>query len=166
MSEKIPGFSQTKNKPPPRALVTELAAVTALPSRYLCYGQLVIYLVLLVSSALAVFPYLLSNPYLLGLWLVFGGAIVAAARKSLADSRAAAKTLSIIQHQWRLAVDGHSYAVILNEKLLLWPWLIVIPLRESLSYRQHYFIALPDSMSQAEWRRLSVWLRTCLQHGV
>jgi hypothetical protein len=42
---------------------------------------------------------------------------------------------------------------------LVWSKVIILWVRETESGLKHRIVALPDSMTPEEWRRLRVWLR-------
>lgn len=157
MLEKIPGFNATPNSSSPTA-AADLIAVTFYPSHFLYRAQLTAYLVMLIFSGIALLPFLVTDWSWIAIWLVFAGATGMAISSARGRKNASPKTLHITQQQWRLTTCAGEFSVKHSGELLLWSWLIIIPVRELLSGRAHYLIALPDSLDKEEWRRLRVWL--------
>jgi hypothetical protein len=46
----------------------------------------------------------------------------------------------------------------LRDEILLWPHIIILPLRDSQG-RNIHLLFTPDAMTADDWRRLRVWLR-------
>ena len=161
MLEKILGSNQSQTNTAALKMVA-LAAISISPSQFLWRAQLVVYLALLILSFVALWPFFLASIYALPAWLILVLLIFKAISQSYKVKNAAPMTLEIVQNLWRLKVNSEIYIVNLHKDLLLWSWLIIIPLRGVASRKQHYLVALPDSMSKEDWRRLSLWLKTCL----
>jgi len=168
--EKIPGYSAIPNKShneltAQKTAAVDLAAVTFYPSHFLWYTQLAIYIAMLVFSFIALLPFFLtafywpSACYWIGAWLVFSLIIGFAINKAWRTKNILPNRLDVTQKQWRLTTHDGEFWVNLDGDVLLWSWLIIIPTRETLTKKAHYLIALPDSMSKEDWRRLSVWLK-------
>ncbi len=170
MLERILAYSRQQNKQPPTpssvekpVVSVDLAAVTVLPSRYLWQAQLIIYSAMLVFAFIALLPFFFAAAYWILLWLVFAFLIGVAIYKSWQAKNAAPMQFEIKQNNWRLKTSKGEFSVTPNDEILLWSWVIVIPLRETLTRNLHYLIALPDSLTKEDWRRLRVWLMTCLK---
>ena len=168
MLEKIRAYSakliKSHNKisaQKPKVAV-DLAAVTFYPSVWLWRGQLAIYAIMLVFSFLALLPFFFSLFYALPLWLMFIFFIGMAIRKSHREKNAPRLSFEITNNQWRLTTQTGSVVVGLLGEVVLWSWLIIIPVRDNQTQRRYCLIALPDSLEQEQWRRLRVWLKTCL----
>lgn len=165
MLGKIPDFNQTPSKSSSPITVADLAAVTIFPSRFLYLVQSLIYLVMLLGSLLALRPFFHGAWYWLAIWLAFSFALVIAANSARRTKNALPKQLRITSQRWYLSCAEGEFLVRLNGEMLLWSWLIIIPLRAVLSGRLHYLVALPDSLDREAWRRLSVWLNLCFTRG-
>ena len=163
MLEKILGYNPTQSKQNlHQTAVIDLAAVTFHPSHFLWYAQLAVYIAMLVFSLVALLPFLFTQYYLLLLWVTFVAAVGFTACKSYRKKNAAPIRFEIIKNEWWLIKNQQTYSVSLAGEVLLWSWVIIIPVQEKLIRKKHYLIALPDSLSREEWRRLCVWLKTCL----
>lgn len=163
MLEKILGYNPTQSKQNlHKTAAIDLAAVTITPSAFLWYAQLAIYIAMFVFSFIAILPFLFTLHYAIALWIIFMMAIGFAVRKSYHTKSASPMRFDIIKNEWRLIKNNQVYSVSLAGEVLLWSCVIVIPLQEKLTGEKHYMVALLDSLSREEWRRLSVWLKTCL----
>ena len=85
-----------------------------------------------------------------------------AIRKSHREKNAQSLSFEITNNQWRLTTHAGRVVVGLAGEVVVWSWLIIIPVRELQSKTRYYLIALPDSLEKEPWRRLRVWLKTCL----
>ena len=140
----------------------DLALITFNPSHFLWQAQLTIYLVMLVFAFIALLPFFLTAFYWILLWLAFALFIGIAIHVSWNTKNAAPISVEVKQNNWRLKTLTGEFAVTIHKEVVLWSWLIVLPLREKLTGKQYYLVALPDSLNQEDWRRISVWLRNCL----
>ena len=166
MLEKIRAYSQKSKEitsPPVAAASVDLAAIVVYPSRLLWCAQLVVCVAMLLFAFVALFPFFKQAFYWLMLWLVFVLAVGVALRYCHHLKNAAPMSFQIKQQRCLLTTHRGIYAVTIDGDVLLWSWLVIIPLRENLTGKQHVLIALPDSLSASEWRILRVWLKTCLQ---
>lgn len=168
MLEKIQAYSQRLNQKPAspstqNALMgIDLAAISVRPSRFLWQAQMAIYILILVFSFIALLPFFGTAFYWILLWFAFSLVVGIAIGHSFTVKNAAPMCFEIKQDQWRLTTPTGVCVVTVNGDVLLWSWLIVIPLRENLTGKQQFLIALPDSFTPSEWRLLRVWLKTCL----
>ncbi|MES2824280.1 MAG: protein YgfX [Pseudomonadota bacterium] len=168
MLEKIRAYSRKQNKlllnsstAPRLANNVDLAAVTVYPSRYLWQAQWVVYGAMLVFAFVALAPLFFTSIYWVALWLLLGLWISVVIHKVWRAKRVAPMQLQIKQNHWYLKTKASEFLVMPSPEILLWTWVIIIPLYEPLTRNQHYLIALPDSLPKEDWRRLQMWLRTC-----
>jgi hypothetical protein len=113
-----------------------------------------------VFAFIALLPFFLSAFYWLLLWLLFAGLIAYALVKASRAKSADSLTLDVTQSVLTLTSDECVLVVDIDGEILLWSWLIIIPLREKLNNKIHRLVVLPDSLSPDEWRRLCVWVKT------
>jgi hypothetical protein len=166
--EKILAYSRKQNKlllnsatVPKLANSVDLAAVIVYPSRYLWQAQCVVYGAMLVVAFVALLPLLFISIYWVCLWLSLALWISLTIHKAWRAKCAAPMQLQIKQNHWYLKTKAGEFLVTPNHEILLWPWVIIIPLDEPLTRNQHYLIILPDSLPKEDWRGLRIWLRTC-----
>ncbi len=169
MLERILAYSRKQNKMLESSVVqklpatVDLAAIIVHPSRYLWQAQCAIYGVMLVFAFVALLPLFFISIYWFFLWLSFALCIGVAIQKGWKAKVAAPIQLEIKQNNWYLKTTAGECSVTPSHEVLLWSWVIIIPLKETLTHNQHYLIALPDSLPKEDWRRLRMWLRTCFQ---
>jgi hypothetical protein len=140
----------------------DLVMISVRPSGYLWRMQVVMYSLMLIFAFIALLPFFLVSLYWVLLWLVFALLIGFAIRNSWYAKNAAPVSVEIQKNNWQLTSSAGVNSVSVSGDVLLWAWVIVIPLRENLSGKQYYIMALPDSLDKEDWRRLRVWLMTCL----
>ena len=152
MLEKIPAYSQLLNKS--QLLKKSAAAKTAsaIDLAPIMFSP---------SASVALAPFFLTAFHWPILWLIFSTLIALIIRKRWRAKNSASITLDITQNTWRLRKDNSDIDVIPFNDVLLWSWVIILPLKENISGRRHYFVLLQDSVITDDWRRLRVWLRTC-----
>ena len=174
MLERILAYSRKLNSPrdkssdsnqysileKPRAHI-DLARIRVYPSRYLCFMQVTTYLALLLLAGFALWPFFFLSLSWVLLWLGLACAVGVAIRQSLKVKNAAPMTLEIKQDRWVLIHEGTDFLVKPAKEVLVWSWVISIPLRENSTSKRYYLVVLPDSVNQEEWRRLRVWLLNC-----
>lgn len=169
MSETTQGCS-----PPPKTSIrnssdsnlpknVDLGAIVFTPSQYLWRAHVAVYAVMLISAAYALAPFLLSNIYWALMLIGFLTLLLFALYRAKKINNKPAITLEVRPDQWRLFDAGNETKVVLEGEVLLWPRLIILPLKEIPSGAKRYLVALPDSLSKNDWRRLSVWLKICLR---
>jgi hypothetical protein len=141
----------------------DLAPVIISPSLLLFRLEVFVYLFMLLSASVAIFPFVLTAFYWPLLWLIFLLISIAALRTSLRNKNSLSVTLSVTQKNWYLQTAAGSIAVKPCSEIVVWTQLIILPVEEILSGRKHSILALPDSMTPEDWRRLRVWLRTELR---
>lgn len=121
---------------------------------------------MLLSASIAIFPFVFTAFYWSLLWLGFVCVLIVAVRSAWLKKHKAPIRLSVIQKIWRLQIPTGEVQVELHDEILLWDAVIVLPVREILTQRKHRVVALSDSMSAEDWRRLRVWLRMGLKDNV
>ena len=163
MLEKIPDYNQDNKFPHQTTAGVDLAPAIIKPSLVLYRLEVLIYLFMLLSASIAIFPFILIAFYWPLLWLIFSILIITALRTSLRHKNSPSVSLSVTQKNWHLQTDAGSFAVEPCDEILVWSQLIIVPVREIMSGRKHRIIALPDSMKAEDWRRLRVWLRMALR---
>ncbi len=168
MSEKIPDSSQTNNyfrieTHTARDSGVDLAPVVISASRRLFHLHLLMYSAMLLSASVAIFPFILTSPYWLILWLVFVVLLAMALGVELRKKQQPPIRLSVIQKVWRVHTDEGEVQVKPFDEILLWDAVIILPVREVLTQRKHRIVVLSDAMSPDDWRRLRVWLRMGLK---
>lgn len=172
MSEITPASSlnivhnSTLETPSTRKTGVDLAPVVISPSQILFRIQVLMYSLMLLSASIAIFPFLFIEFYWSILWLGFVLLLIVAVRSAWIKRHEAPIRLSIIQKIWRLQIAAGEIQVELCDEILLWDAVIVLPVREVLTKRKHRIVALSDSMSADDWRRLRVWLRMGLKDNV
>jgi hypothetical protein len=165
--ERILAYSRKHPKPHPApapkpAAAFNLAAVTVRPSLFLWQAQCVIYCAMLAFAFVALLPFFLTAFYWILLWLAFAAGIGCAIHTSWRAKNAAPVSFEITQNAWQLKTQKGEYGVTVSGEIVVWQWLVIIPLCENLTGQQHRVIALPDSMNKQDWRRLRVWLKVGL----
>ncbi|RYY74885.1 MAG: hypothetical protein EOO52_11225 [Gammaproteobacteria bacterium] len=159
MLEKIPDFNLNHKTPQQITSGVDLAPVVFSPSLLLYRLEVFVYLFMLLSASVAIFPFIFTAFYWPLLWLTFLVMIIAALRKSLQSKKSPSINLCITQKVWHLQTSAGSLAVEPCNEIVVWTKLIILPVKETLSGRKHRIVALPDSMTPEDWRRLRVWLR-------
>ena len=159
MLEKIPDYNHSHKTPHHITSGVDLEPVVISSSLLLYRMEVFIYLFMLLSASVAVFPFVLMNFYWPLLWLAFVLVIIAALRTSQRNKNSPSVTLSVTQKNWYLQTSTGTVAVNPGNEILVWTYLIVLPVAEPLSGRKYRLLALPDSMAAEDWRRLRVWLR-------
>ncbi|RZA09210.1 MAG: hypothetical protein EOO68_01070 [Moraxellaceae bacterium] len=160
--EKIPGFSHNNSPQEKHHPTTDLAAITCSPSRYLYLAECLLYGAMAVSASVALFPFFLVAFYWPLAWLLFMFSLVCVINESRKTRNANVLTLDISNNTWRVRRNGVDKTVIPFDDVLLWSWVIILPVKEPATGNKHRIVLLPDSMTADEWRRLRVWLRVCL----
>jgi len=159
LSELTPDYNPAHNSPHQTVTGVDLAPVTIYPSRWLWRMEIFIYLTILTSASISVFPFLQITFYWPLLLLVFVFLVAFAWRSSARTHKASPISLSVTQKIWRIKNSDAEIVVRPCDEILVWTGVIIIPVREIASGEKHRIIALPDSMDAEEWRRLRVWLR-------
>jgi len=128
--------------------------------------QVLIYSSMLLFASIAIFPFIFTAFYWPILWLSFVVLLIVAMRCAWLNKHKAPIRLSVIQKIWRLQTAAGEVRIEPCEEILLWDSVIVLPVREILTKRKHRIVALSDSMSAEDWRRLRVWLRMGLRNNL
>lgn len=165
MSEITPAYSL---KPVPdssskTATGIDLAPVVIRSSHMLWRMELVFYSLLVGAASIGLFPFFLIAFYWPIVWLVFVVLIVFVLRKSLQVKNSQPVTVAVRQNVWQLKNGEGEFTVVPFGEILLWSWVIILPLRETISGRKHTIVLLQDSVKADDWRHLRVWLRTGLK---
>jgi hypothetical protein len=161
--EKIPDYSQGSKSPHQTTSGIDLAPVIIKPSLVLHRLEVFIYLFMLVSASIAILPFVLTAFYWPLLWLIFLLVSIVAIRTSLRNKKSSPVSFSVAQRIWYLQTPGGSVAVKPCNELVVWSALIILSVEEIVGGRKHRMVALPDSMTSEDWRRLRVWLRMALR---
>lgn len=161
MLEKIPDYNPNLLNIPTAKTSSpvDLPPITFRPSRYLWLAECVLYSAMFVFATIALIPFFLSAFYWPVSWLLFSLLIVAVLRNRWRVVNAAPISLHIKHNKWILRRHNTDYAVEPFGDVLLWSWVIILPVQEQITSRKHYLIALPDSLDADDWRKLCVWLR-------
>lgn len=164
MLEKIPGYNPNLIKSPrvKASSGVDLAPVTFYPSRHLWLIECATYGAMFVFATVALFPFFLTAFYWPVIWLFFALSIVIVIHQRWRAKNSKPFRLAIKKNHWQLQRANKECSVELYGDVLLWQWVIIITVREITSGKKHYLIGLQDSMEADDWRRLRVWLRTCL----
>jgi hypothetical protein len=144
----------------------DLAAVVIVPSQYLWRIQLLTYSLLLLSVSFAIFPFVLTAFYWPILWLVFVLLIVVVVQSAWRNKHKPPMRFSVTQKIWRLQTSAGEIQVKPCDEILLWDGVIILPVREMLTQRKHWIVALSDSMCSEDWRHFRVWLRIGLSKNI
>lgn len=159
MLEKIPDYNHSHKTPHQITSGVDLAPVVISPSSLLYRLEVVVYLFMLFSASVAIFPFIFTAFYWPLLWITFLVMIIAALRKSQRNKSSPSITLGIAQKIWYLQTVTGSVAVEPCNEIVVWSHLVILPVKETLSGRKYRIIVLSDSMKTEDWRRLRVWLR-------
>lgn len=135
------------------------------PSMVLWRLELAVYCGLLCAVSVALFPFFFSAFYWPVVWLAFCGLVVLELRKAWRIKHSAPIGLSIKKDVWQLNLASGAQVVEIFDEILLWPAVIILPVREIQSGRKRRILVLPDSVRKEDWRRLRVWLRTGLRNN-
>ncbi len=172
MSEITPASNQSAHNSSPlepqRASKTgvDLAPVVISSSQILFRIQLLIYSLMLLSASIAIFPFLFTAFYWPILWLGFLLLLIVAARAAWIKKHKAPIRFSVIQKVWRVHTLEGEVQVKPCDEILFWDAVIVLSVREVLTKRKRRIVALSDSMTNEDWRRLRVWLRMGLKDNL
>ncbi len=144
----------------------DLAPVIIRPSHMLWRIELVFYFTLLVAACVGLFPFFLTAFYWPILWLVFSLLIIFVLRKAWRTKNSSPLTLSVRHNLWRLRSEAGEFTVVPCGEILLWSWVIILPLRNLAEGKKSYVVVLQDSMNDDDWRKLRVWLRTGMRNNI
>lgn len=164
MSETTPDYSPTRSQKTSAGV--DLAPVIISPSLRLWRIELAFYLCLFCAASLALIPFFLTAWYWPVLWLIFSLSIIFTLRQGSRAKKLPSVTFSVLQKIWRLKTSDGEFIVAPHDEILLWSWVIILPLCETLSGRKHRLVVLSDSMSADDWRHLRVWLRMGLKDNI
>jgi hypothetical protein len=118
------------------------------------------YSVFALSLLLALYPFIVEQPFWLsglilcwsGLWLVY--------RRETKGCVTGA--LSFSGTHWLLEQEDHICQLELADEVLCWPWLIILPLRETVGGKIRRVLIFGDALNRDDNARLRRWLRACL----
>jgi len=143
----------------PHTAGVDLAPVVINPSSLLHRLEVCVYIFMLLAASIAIFPFLLTAFYWSLLWLAFLLMVAAAIKTSLRAKKSQSVSFSVAQKIWHLQTSDSDLIVKPCNEIMVWSHLIILSVQETTSGRKHRLVALPDSMSSEDWRRLRVWLR-------
>ena len=149
-----------------RTTGVDLAPVLISSSQILLRIQLLIYSLILLSASIAIFPFIFTAFYWSIVWLSFVLLLIVAVRDAWLKKHKAPIRLSVFQKIWRLQTAAGEIQIEPCDEILLWDAVIVLPVRDVLTKRKYRIVALSDSMSADDWRRLRVWLRMGLKDNI
>ena len=135
----------------------ELPPVSFRQSRRLWQLELAIYLSLLFCASLALFPFVLIAWYWPVTWCVFA-LLIGRQAWNCWQREFPLRSLYCTNERWYLRDLGGEREIMLCDEILLWPQLIVLPVRTADGYKTQLLFT-PDAMTADDWRRLRVWLR-------
>ena len=159
-------YNSTRESQSNSSAGVDLAPIIISPSHILYRLQLFIYSVMLLYASIAIFPFIFTAFYWSILWLGFLFVLILAVRSAWRKRHETPIRVSVIQKVWRLQTSAGEIQVEPCEEILLWDAVIILPVKERLTQRKHRIVALPDSMSAEDWRRLRVWLRMGLRDNL
>lgn len=74
------------------------------------------------------------------------------------------KRLWADQGKWFLSSMGITQTLVLSGEVLVWPWVVILTLNaDSNKAKSLYLVIMSDAVTDADFRRLSCWLRVCLK---
>lgn len=144
----------------------DLAPFVISPSIILWRMELALYGGFLCAASVALFPFFLSALYWPVVWLVVCGSVAFELRRAWRVKHAAPQELSIQKNVWRIKNTDGECLVEPFDEILLWPAVIILPMKEIESGKKHRIVIFQDSVKKEEWRRLRVWLRMGLRNAV
>ena len=142
----------------------DLAPFVISPSNTLWRLELALYRVLLCAVSVALFPFFLSAFYWPVVWLLFSAFVAFELRRAWQATHASRLEVSVQKNVWRLKTADKECVVEPFDEILLWPAVIILPLREIDSRKKHRIVILQDSVKKDDWRRLRVWLKTAFKN--
>lgn len=166
MLETTPDYNPTHNSSSQTAAGVDLASVRISSSRLLFYCQIFVYIAMLLSASIAIFPFLFAAFYWPIAWLIFVLLIIIALKSAWRAQQIPPIVLNVTQKIWRLQTVDGEVIVELYDDILVWVGVIILPMRETSTGRKHRIVALSDSMNANDWRRLRVWLRMGLNKNI
>lgn len=166
MLETTPDCNPQHKPTSKTAAGVDLASVHISPSRLLFRCRIVVYVAMLLSANIAIFPFLFSAFYWPIIGLVFLSLIIFALQSASRAQKSSPIVLNVTQKIWRLQTGDAEVIVELYDDVLVWAGVIILPMRETSTGLKHRIVALPDSMSKDDWRRLRVWLRMGLNKNI
>jgi len=145
------------------AVGADFSSAVIRPSRMLFLLESSLYSAGALSACIALIPLSFRQFYwsiFLLLFLTALGVIVCRRWHARNDAHV---TLRVHAGQWYLEREKNECKVKPIADILLWSQIVVIPLQDIASHKKYCIIALQDSMSEDDWRRLRVWLRIGLR---
>ena len=113
-----------------------------------------------LSLLLLFFPFIIEQPlWLFGLILCWGG-LWWGYRQQLSYCITGALGFSV--DNWILEQEGRTCQLELAGEVLCWSWLIILPLRDTVSNKTRWLLLFSDALSSSDNARLRRWLRACL----
>lgn len=140
-----------------------LAAVPISSSVAYRWALTIFYLVFFAVVIGIAWPYFYKN-WLWGVVPCLLGALLAYSWRQQMQLLALGRTLWFEQEWWYLESQGQAQKLSLVGDVVVWPWLVLISFQaQDDSSQRPRLIIFKDSVSDADFRRLSCWLRVCLK---
>lgn len=140
-----------------------LVAVTIVSSAAYRWFLAIFYLFFFATAIGIVWPYLYKN-WLWGVIPCLLGILLAHSWRQQIQLLAPERTLWFEQERWYLESQGQAKKLSLVGDVVVWPWLVLMDFQaQDDSSQRLRLIILKDSVSDADFRRLSCWLRVCLK---
>jgi hypothetical protein len=118
------------------------------------------YFVFALSLLFAFYPYV-REQFVWGLVLiVFLYGVWALYRKEMESD--VIGTLGFADDQWFFEQAGSRCQLKLAGEVLCWPWIIILPFRETTTRKSRRLLIFNDALSREDNARLRAWLRACL----
>jgi hypothetical protein len=175
LSETTPAFNPSNadnqsnaanSTPEPQKPGVDLAPIVIAPSHSLWHLELAFYSGLVGAATIALFPFFLTAFYWPILWLLLALATGFVLRQRWHHKNSPPVCLSVQKNVWRLRNSSGEFVVEPFAEIVLWSGVIILPVCEILSGRQHRIIVMRDSVKLDDWRNLRVWLRTALRNNI
>lgn len=168
MLEIIPGFNQKSRatlSSSSKNIGVDLAPIIISPSKNKCIIETAVFTFLSVAVTLSLGPFLFSAKYWFLVWAAFLLFSIYTIRAGWLALKQSPVELKVTQQEWQLKSERELLLVEPFGEILVWPSVIVLPLREKQSRRIHRIVVLKDTVNADDWRRLRVWLRMGLHRG-
>lgn len=144
----------------------DLAPIHIAASLRLWCIELAFYSCFICAVTIALLPFFLKAFYWSILWLLFLLATGFVLRQRWLHKNSPPICLSVHKKLWQLKNSTGEVVVEPFGEILLWSGVIILPLREIMSRREHRIVVMKDSVEPDDWRRLRVWLRTGLRNNM
>jgi hypothetical protein len=71
----------------------------------------------------------------------------------------------IVNNQWWLSSPQKKRQVRLYDDIVVWPWVVILPLQDINTKRKTHLVIAVDAVSEKDWRHLRGWLKMALPHA-